>query len=70
MLSIGERVKMRRHEVGLNLSEVTLEVEVVRSALNKIEMGLQYPSSDVIVRNANNLNTTGGWPLGDLNPNN
>ena len=68
MSVIGERIKLKRIELGVSQAKLAKAVRIGRSTLAKIEAGIQHPTSDVINNIAVELNVSRGWLLGDPEP--
>lgn len=59
MEMVGEKVSRRRSEKGLSLTELARRAGVSKSYLHSIEKGdTQSPSAEILLRIANELNTT------------
>ena len=55
---IGGRIKKRREEVGLSQKALAEKATISPSAINKFEKGEKKPSTGVLVKIAEVLNTT------------
>jgi transcriptional regulator with XRE-family HTH domain len=66
MSFIGERVKQRRKETAISLTELANKVGISKGYLHSIESGdTQNPSAEVLFRIANELGTTIADLLGE-----
>lgn len=61
-MSIGDRIKKRRLELGLSQEELALRLGYTsRSTINKIELGINDITQSKVVQFANALRTTPGY---------
>ncbi|GAB1416946.1 helix-turn-helix domain-containing protein [Paludibacter sp.] len=65
MNRIGERIKKRREQVGLQLNELSKKVGISSSALSQIENAKASPTISTLKRIAENLDTTVGELIGE-----
>ena len=56
MLTVGERIKKRRNELGLSQTDIYKECEITSGALSKIENGKTVPSVYVFYKLSTILN--------------
>lgn len=63
---VGERIKKRREEKNLSLSELAKRVDISKGYLHSIENGnTQHPSAEILFNIANELGTTIADLLGE-----
>lgn len=65
MEKIGERIKRKREESGLQLNELAKTVGISSSALSQIENAKAFPTIITLKRIAENLQTTVGELVGE-----
>lgn len=65
MKRIGERIRKRRENLNLQLTELARRVGISTSALSQIEKAKSSPSVITLKRIADNLNTTVGELIGE-----
>lgn len=65
MNRIGERIKHKREQYGLQLNELAQKVGITSSALSQIEKSKSYPSVVTLKLIAENLQTTVGELMGE-----
>lgn len=65
MQRIGERIKNKREELGLQLNELAKKVGVSSSALSQIEKAKSFPSIVTLKQIAESLQTTVGELIGE-----
>ena len=65
MQRIGERIKNKREQLGLQLNELAKKVGVSSSALSQIEKAKSFPSIITLKLIAENLHTTVGELIGE-----
>lgn len=64
-MTIGERIRRRREELGMSQEELALKIGYKsRSSVNKIELDIYNLQQPKIVAIARALNTTATWILG------
>ena len=65
MQRIGERIKSKREQLGLQLNELAKKVGVSSSALSQIEKAKSFPTIITLKLIAENLHTTVGELIGE-----
>lgn len=65
MERIGERIKRKREQLGLQLNELAKKVGISSSALSQIENAKAFPTIITLKHVAENLNTTVGDLIGE-----
>ena len=65
MQRIGERIKSKREQLGLQLNELAKKVGVSSSALSQIEKAKSFPTIITLKLIAENLQTTVGELIGE-----
>lgn len=68
MNQIGERIKHKREQQGLQLNELAQKVGITSSALSQIEKSKSYPSLVTLKQIAEKLQTTVGELIGENEP--
>lgn len=67
---LSENIKKLRKVKGLSQEELASSLNVVRQTVSKWEKGLSVPDSEMLVKLANELNTTVNILLDETKPNN
>lgn len=69
MLTVGERIKKRRNELGLSQTDIYKECEITSGALSKIENGKTVPSVFVFYKLSVILKCDMNWLLTGVSSN-
>lgn len=62
--TIGERIKEKREEMGLNQKELAKQLNITPSAVNQYEKGEKTPSTEKLVKLAKILGVSSDYLLG------
>lgn len=70
-MTIGERIKLRRMQLGLSQNDLAELVRTSQQQIGRYEKGANSPTAEIIIAMAQALETTTDWLLGvsdELNP--
>lgn len=60
---LGERIRLRREQIGLNQMDLAVNADIAQSQVSKYE-GDVLPRADILIKLAGALDTSVDWLLG------